>query len=63
MLVNQYLERFSLCTVKLARCKFERCAFDFDGFSGSAPRIKHSRTIVLEWNSREIRTTIVMERL
>lgn len=58
-----YHERFSLCTVKLARCKFERCAFDFDGFSGSAPRIKHSRTIVLEWNSREIRTTIVMERL
>jgi hypothetical protein len=58
-----YLERFSLCTVKLARCKVERCAFDIEGFSGRGPRIKHSQTIVLEWNNREIRTTIVVERL
>jgi hypothetical protein len=59
----QYLERFSLCRVKLSCCKVERCAFDIEGFSGSGPRIKHSQTIVLEWNNREIRTTIVVERL
>lgn len=58
-----YLERFSLCTVKLARCKFQRCAFDFEGSSGRGPGIKHSQTIVLEWNNREIRTTIVVERV
>uniref|UniRef100_J3L890 Uncharacterized protein n=1 Tax=Oryza brachyantha TaxID=4533 RepID=J3L890_ORYBR len=47
--------------VRMSRCKSARSCFDLPS-EGSSKRV-HKETIVLEWSSRQLRTTIVKERL
>ncbi|TVU37011.1 hypothetical protein EJB05_18974 [Eragrostis curvula] len=51
------LEGTMIRTVRMSRCKSWRSCFE-----GSSKRV-HKDTIVLEWSSRRLRTTIVKERL
>uniref|UniRef100_A0A0D3EZ53 BACK domain-containing protein n=1 Tax=Oryza barthii TaxID=65489 RepID=A0A0D3EZ53_9ORYZ len=50
-------------TITMSRCKSVRSCFELhrEGSSNSKP--VHKETIVLEWSSRQLRTTIVKERL
>ncbi|XP_077241234.1 ubiquitin-protein ligase isoform X2 [Tasmannia lanceolata] len=54
--------RFFLSTVKIASCQSQRCAFELQNL-GSGRRSMHKESIVVEWNSKEQRTTFVKERL
>ncbi|KAK9153752.1 hypothetical protein Sjap_001232 [Stephania japonica] len=51
-----YEEKFFLSIVTIAECKQEMCAFNFG-------QSVHKKSVVLEWNSKWCRTTIVKERL
>ncbi|KAK9127687.1 hypothetical protein Syun_016484 [Stephania yunnanensis] len=51
-----YEQKFFLRIVTIAKCKQEICAFNFG-------RLAHKENVVLEWNSKWHRTTIVKERL
>lgn len=53
--------RFFLSSVKIACCKTQRCAFTLQ--NSTACKMVHKETIVLEWSSKEVRTTIVRERV
>ncbi|KAF0893759.1 hypothetical protein E2562_029655 [Oryza meyeriana var. granulata] len=48
-------------TVRMSRCKSMRSCFEHPREGSSKP--VHKETIVLEWSSRQLRTTIVKERL
>uniref|UniRef100_A0A0D9VAS6 BACK domain-containing protein n=2 Tax=Leersia perrieri TaxID=77586 RepID=A0A0D9VAS6_9ORYZ len=48
-------------TIRMSRCKSVRSCFDLQREGSSKP--VHKETIVLEWSSRQLRTTIVKERL
>ncbi|PKA62385.1 BTB/POZ domain-containing protein FBL11 [Apostasia shenzhenica] len=50
-------EKFSLSTVKICRCKAQKCGFELEGLRASKP--VHKETIVLEWTSKELRTTVI----
>ncbi|KAF6166049.1 hypothetical protein GIB67_012946 [Kingdonia uniflora] len=54
-------ERSFLSIVTLARCKRQRCAFNLS--NSDACRSVHKDSIVLEWNTKGFRTTIVEERV
>ncbi|XP_020680084.1 BTB/POZ domain-containing protein FBL11 isoform X7 [Dendrobium catenatum] len=54
-------ERFYLSTVKICRCKAQRCAFKLEKLGGFNP--EHKETIVLEYTSKQLRTTVVRERI
>ncbi|XP_031497191.1 BTB/POZ domain-containing protein FBL11 isoform X2 [Nymphaea colorata] len=54
--------RFFLRTVTIARCRSERCAFVLPNVAGQKHTM-HKESIVLEWNSEELRTYIVEERV
>lgn len=56
-----HAERCSLSTVKMSRCKSWRSSFELQTVETFKP--VHKETIVLEWNSKELRTTIVKERI
>ncbi|KAG1369638.1 hypothetical protein COCNU_15G000040 [Cocos nucifera] len=56
-----HTERYSVGSVKISRCKTQRCAFELQTVKTFKP--VHKETIVLEWNSTELRTTMVKERL
>nr|XP_010940313.1 BTB/POZ domain-containing protein FBL11 [Elaeis guineensis] len=56
-----HAERYSVSTVKISRCKSQRCTFEFQTVETFKP--VHNETIVLEWNSTELRTTMVKERI
>lgn len=49
-------------TITMSRCKSVRSCFELhrEGSSNSKP--VHKETIVLEWSSRQLRTTIVKEK-
>ncbi|XP_058088680.1 LOW QUALITY PROTEIN: BTB/POZ domain-containing protein FBL11 [Magnolia sinica] len=55
--------RLLLSTVKIARCKSPKCSFKLRRGEEAWKRAVHKETIVLEWNSKELRTTIVKERV
>ncbi|RZR77529.1 hypothetical protein BHM03_00002641 [Ensete ventricosum] len=56
-----HAERCFLSTVTISRCKSQKCAFDSQTMEafGSV----HKETIVIEWDGKEARTTVVKERL
>ncbi|PIA25212.1 hypothetical protein AQUCO_12200001v1 [Aquilegia coerulea] len=58
----QYADRCFLSTVTIARCKQQKCAFELQTLEGCR-RPVHKESIVMEWNSRGLRTTVVKERL
>ncbi|XP_042482383.1 BTB/POZ domain-containing protein FBL11 isoform X3 [Macadamia integrifolia] len=55
-------DRFSLSIIKIARCKQWRCPFNLQKLD-DCRRPLHKETIILEWNSKELRTTVVKERV
>ncbi|PIA25214.1 hypothetical protein AQUCO_12200001v1 [Aquilegia coerulea] len=57
-----YADRCFLSTVTIARCKQQKCAFELQTLEGCR-RPVHKESIVMEWNSRGLRTTVVKERL
>ncbi|KAJ6831516.1 BTB/POZ domain-containing protein FBL11 isoform X1 [Iris pallida] len=56
-----HAEGFYLSNVRLSCCMPRKCGFDIEGMKPFKPI--HKKTIVLEWNSRELRTTEVEERI
>ncbi|CAN6438740.1 unnamed protein product [Victoria cruziana] len=54
--------RFFLSIIKIARCRSEKCAFMLPHAAGQK-RTMHKESIVLEWNSEELRTSIIEERI
>ncbi|RWW17279.1 hypothetical protein BHE74_00004521 [Ensete ventricosum] len=58
---SKHAERCFLSTVTISRCKSQKCAFDSQTMEafGSV----HKETIVIEWDGKEARTTVVKERL
>uniref|UniRef100_A0ACD5XA18 Uncharacterized protein n=1 Tax=Avena sativa TaxID=4498 RepID=A0ACD5XA18_AVESA len=52
-----------LRSVRMSRCKSVRSCFEFHGEVPSSSKPVHKETIVLEWSSRQLRTTIVEERV
>ncbi|KAK7396655.1 hypothetical protein VNO78_17811 [Psophocarpus tetragonolobus] len=62
--IPNYADRYFLSTLKIARCKSQRCAFNLPvSAAGSRRRSVHVETLVLVWNSRDIIRTVVKERL
>ncbi|XP_019051481.1 PREDICTED: BTB/POZ domain-containing protein FBL11 isoform X3 [Nelumbo nucifera] len=59
---TQYAGRFSLNTVRIAKCKQQRCSLDFQCFENCRKSV-HKETIILEWNSKGLKTIIVKERV
>ncbi|KAH1258753.1 BTB/POZ domain-containing protein FBL11 [Glycine max] len=61
---NQYADKYFLSTLKIARCKSQRCAFNLPAPApGVHRRSVHVETLVLVWNSRDLIRTVVKERL
>ncbi|KAH7671421.1 RNI-like protein [Dioscorea alata] len=56
-----HAERFFLSNVRISCCKSHRCGFEF--MEKKAFKPVHKETIVLEWNQKELRTTLVKERI
>ncbi|URE49021.1 BTB POZ domain-containing protein [Musa troglodytarum] len=56
-----HAERCFLSTVTISRCKSQKCAFDSQTME--AFRSVHKETIVIEWDCKEARTTVVKERI
>ncbi|KAM0940350.1 putative chromatin remodeling & transcription regulator BTB-POZ family [Dioscorea sansibarensis] len=56
-----HAERFFLSNVRISCCKSQRCGFEF--MEKKAFKPLHKETIVLEWNQKELRTTLVKERV
>jgi hypothetical protein len=50
-------------SVRMCRCKSTRLYFEPHREVPSSLKPVHKETIVLEWSSRQLRTTIVEERL
>ncbi|XP_027927088.1 BTB/POZ domain-containing protein FBL11 isoform X1 [Vigna unguiculata] len=62
--IPNYAGRYFLSTLKIARCKSQRCAFNNPAStSGARSRSVHMETLVLVWNSRDLIRTVVKERL
>ncbi|XP_019455741.1 PREDICTED: BTB/POZ domain-containing protein FBL11-like [Lupinus angustifolius] len=62
--IPNYGDRYFLSTLKIARCKSQRCAFNFPvPTSGVRRRSVHVETLVLTWNSKDLIRTVVKERL
>ncbi|KAI4348997.1 hypothetical protein L6164_009656 [Bauhinia variegata] len=60
--IPDYADRHFLSTVKIARCKSQRSAFDSILGAGSR-RCVHEESLVLVWNSKDLIRTVVKERL
>ncbi|XP_004494153.1 BTB/POZ domain-containing protein FBL11 isoform X1 [Cicer arietinum] len=62
--IPNYEDRYFLSTLKIARCKSQRCAFNLPvPPPGSRRRSVHLETLVLVWNSKNLTRTVVKERL
>ncbi|KAF3956764.1 hypothetical protein CMV_018147 [Castanea mollissima] len=59
--IPDYAERCFLSTVKIARCKSQRCNFNLSAHTHRTP--VHEETLVLVWNSKNLLRTVVKERL
>ncbi|XP_050380363.1 BTB/POZ domain-containing protein FBL11 isoform X2 [Argentina anserina] len=60
--IPDYADRYFLSTVKIARCKSQRCGLDVQ-FVKARRRPVHKETLVVVWNSKTIIRTVVKERL
>ncbi|XP_061340254.1 BTB/POZ domain-containing protein FBL11 [Gastrolobium bilobum] len=61
---NNYADRCFLSTLKITRCKSQRCAFNLPvSAPGARRRSVHVETLVLVWNSSDLIRTVVKERL
>ncbi|XP_045795974.1 BTB/POZ domain-containing protein FBL11 isoform X1 [Trifolium pratense] len=58
---NYAADRYFLSTLKIARCKSQRCLLNFP--VPSRRRSVHVETLVLVWNSNNLTRTVVKERL
>ncbi|XP_039683385.1 BTB/POZ domain-containing protein FBL11 isoform X3 [Medicago truncatula] len=62
--IPNYADRYSLSTLKIAKCKSQRCAFNVSvPPPGSRRRSVHVETLVLVWNCENLTRTVVKERL
>lgn len=62
--IPNYADKNFLSTLKIARCKSQRCAFNLPAPApGVHRRSVHVETLVLVWNSRDLIRTVVKERL
>ncbi|CAI8614818.1 unnamed protein product [Vicia faba] len=62
--IPNYADRCFLSTLKIARCKSQRCAFHLPVPSSvSRRRSVQVETLVLVWNSKNLTRTVVKERL
>ncbi|KAK7244939.1 hypothetical protein RIF29_39768 [Crotalaria pallida] len=62
--IPNYADRYFLSTLKIARCKSQRCAYNFPvPASGTRRRSVHVETLVLAWTSEDLIRTVVKERL
>lgn len=55
--------RCFLSTVKIARCKSQKCALSLQQVQEARGRPVHKETLVLAWSSRHLARTVVKERL
>ncbi|KAM1196846.1 hypothetical protein ACFX2I_008519 [Malus domestica] len=60
--IPNYADRYFLSTVKIARCKTEKCGRNV-AFLEARRRLVHKETLVLVWNSSTATRTVVKERL
>ncbi|KAL5743171.1 hypothetical protein ACOSP7_029903 [Xanthoceras sorbifolium] len=60
--IPDYADRYSLSTVKLARCKSKKCTLDLN-WTRARRQPVHEETLVLVWNSKHLTSTVVKERL
>ncbi|XP_028782342.1 BTB/POZ domain-containing protein FBL11 isoform X2 [Neltuma alba] len=59
-----HADRYFLSSLKIARCKYQRCAFNLPAPSrGACSRSVHVETLVFVWNSRDLTRAVVKERL
>ncbi|KAK4281625.1 hypothetical protein QN277_013094 [Acacia crassicarpa] len=57
-------DRYFLSSLKIARCKYRRCAFDLPAPARRVgSRSVHVETLVFVWNSRDLTRAVVKERL
>ncbi|XP_042436539.1 BTB/POZ domain-containing protein FBL11-like isoform X1 [Zingiber officinale] len=56
-----HAERCFLSAVMISRCKSQKCAFE--SLAVGSCRSVHKDTIVLEWNCKDARTSVVKERI
>ncbi|CAJ1886721.1 unnamed protein product [Sphenostylis stenocarpa] len=57
--IPNYADRYCLSTLKIARCKSQRCVFNLPApASGAGSRSVHMETLVLVWNSRDLIKTV-----
>ncbi|KAK7337205.1 hypothetical protein VNO77_17768 [Canavalia gladiata] len=57
--IPNFADGYFLSTLKIARCKSQKCAFSLP----ARKRSVHVETLVLVWNSRDLTRTVVKERL
>ncbi|CAH9099417.1 unnamed protein product [Cuscuta europaea] len=60
--IPNFTDRYPLSTVKIARCKRKKCGLDLMNYKGRMNPV-HLETLVLVWNSKELTTVVVKERL
>nr|KYP71091.1 LRR and BTB/POZ domain-containing protein FBL11 [Cajanus cajan] len=62
--IPNYADRYCLSTLKIARCKSQRCALNLQApVPRSRRRFVHAETLVLVWNSKYLIEEVVKERL
>ncbi|KAF7818760.1 BTB/POZ domain-containing protein FBL11 [Senna tora] len=62
--IPDYADRYFLSSLKIARCKYQRCAFNLPVPSrGACTRSVHVETLVFVWNGRDLIRAVVKERL
>ncbi|KAK3043566.1 hypothetical protein RJ639_002145 [Escallonia herrerae] len=60
--IPNFADRYFLSTVKIARCKHQRCTFDLQNMEARRAPV-HKETLVMVWDSRNLTHTVVKERL
>lgn len=58
----QFENRCNLSSVKISRCKFEKCSLELQNLEAKR-RAVHKETLVLLWNSLGLQRTLVKERI
>ncbi|KAF5750489.1 BTB/POZ domain-containing protein FBL11 [Tripterygium wilfordii] len=61
--IPDYMDRFFLNTVKIARCRPQRGSVDVGLLKTSRRLLVHKETLVLVWNSENFVRTVIKERL
>ncbi|XP_059646730.1 BTB/POZ domain-containing protein FBL11 isoform X2 [Cornus florida] len=60
--IPDFADRYFMSTVKIARCKLQRCTLDLQKLKARKTPV-HKETLVLVWDSKNLTRTVVKERL